>query len=428
MHGRDFDINIEGISKIEGHAALTVSVRDNIVQSAKLVINENKRFYTQAVRGKPFNTVPQLVSRICGTCSIAHLTCCMEAVENAVGFAPSAQTAALRKLNNMGLWIRDHAMHLYLFCMPDIFGKDSVFEFKGEEEKWVKDCFEVKKAGNELCTKIAGRAIHSTFQNVGYFSNTPKKEDARALVVQLNTVRPKVLELIELFSKQPFSFETDSNFVSLMSEDYTYTGNKLCDSNGLCIPESNFFNHLHRVVMPYSQATGFVLDLKGYSVGALARTNTNKEHLHRETKKDCKKYLTRFPSHDVFLSNLAQAIEILHSIDYSCELLEGMEFTDEEKKPILPKEGVGVGAIEAPRGVLYYEVKLGKEGKVIDANLVIPTAQNQIQIEHDIARLVQSHIHLDEHTIEHDIEKLIRAYDPCMSCATHFLKVKWNRK
>ena len=425
MH-KDFDLNIKHVSKTEGHADLEIKVKGGKVKYARLKILEHKRFYTQAMRGKPFASVPQLVSRICGTCSLAHLTCSTEAMEKALGIQPSQQTMLLRKLAMYGLMIRDHALHLYFFSMPDLLGVDSVLDLDSSKDELLKKAFAVKAAGNALSAVVAGRAIHPTFEQIGYFSNIPKKEDAKKLATDLRAVRSNVLELIEMFYKSPFSYKRPSEFVALTTKDFSFLEGEICSTSGTRLSEEDYWDYLNRVIIPYSEATGFKFEGKEYMVGALARMNLNREALHRDTKRDCQKALSVFPSTDVFHNNLGQAIEILHSIDHSLEILGSAEFKAEQKPEVKMKEGKGVGVIEAPRGTLYHMVDLGKDGKVRYVNFIIPTAHNQIKMESDIKALIPTILKKSKHEIQHDVENLIRAYDPCMSCASHFLRIKWK--
>ncbi|MEM3606998.1 MAG: nickel-dependent hydrogenase large subunit [Candidatus Aenigmatarchaeota archaeon] len=424
MH-EDFEIKIENLSKIEGHANLDIKVRKGKVEYVKLKISENKRFYTQAIRGKKFESVPHLVSRICGTCSIAHLTCCTEAVEKALEINPSEQTLLLRKLMMYGMMIRDHAMHLYLFCLPDVFGKDSVLDFDEKQHELIHHAFEVKKAGNDLSKLIGGRAIHPPYAQIGQFLHLPDKIETKQVIEELKKVRSHIFELVRIFYDCPFTFRKRTRFVALTTEDFSFLEGVIKTSQKITIPEENYWEHLHRVIIPYSQAAGFEFEGKDFMVGALARMNLNKEKLHKETKKDLAKYIRIFPSENIFHNNLAQAIEIMHCIDHSIEILETTEFKQEPKIEVKIKKGKGVGVIEAPRGTLYYAISLDKDGKILYGNLVIPTAQNQIKMENDIKTLVSRNLNKSKKFIQSEIEKLIRAYDPCMTCATHFLKVNW---
>ena len=426
MNTLDFDIVVDPISKIEGHAELAIRVRNGEVEHVKLKINENKRFYTQDERGKNFNSIPQLVSRICGTCSIAHLNCSAEALEKALNVELSDQSKLLRKLSMYGLNIRDHAMHLYLFCLPDIFKKDSVLDLEGEDAQWIRDAFEVKAAGNALSTLILGRAVHGMFAQIGGFAKVPEKEQMKLAVEKLKAVRPKVLKLIDIFFNRDFTYKRKTNHVALVTKDYSFIEGEVQSSTGICIPEITFWDHLERVVIPYSQAVGYRFDKGDYMVGAMSRMNMNKSSLHAETKKDASKYISVFPSDDIYHNNLAQAIEILHCIDHSIEILESAEFTAEKKALPQGKESKGVGVLEAPRGTLYYMMELDGSGTIKFANIITPSQQNQINMEDDFRAFIPTILDWDKHDIEHELEKMIRAYDPCFSCASHFLKVNWT--
>src|SRR3989344_564883 len=253
---RGFDIFIENLSKIEGHTDLDVKVRDGKVQEVKLKISENKRFYTQGVRGKNCMSIHQLVSRICGTCSIAHMTACVDCVEHMFDVVPSEQTKLLRNLTMDGLIIRDHALHLYFFALPDVMGKDSVLDFEGkEQQELIKKAFVVKSAGNELDKWIAGRSVHATYPQVGYYSTLPDKAKAGEMVRQLKAARQNALEFVDIFHKCQFNFSHKTQFIALVNPGYNFIGGEICTSNSMCIPEENFWDHLHRVVIPYSQAT-----------------------------------------------------------------------------------------------------------------------------------------------------------------------------
>ncbi len=424
MHN-SFDINIEQISKTEGHADLEVKVRDGMVDYVKLKINENKRFYTQAVRNRPYSSVPQFVSRICGTCSIAHLTCSIESLEKCLEIKPSEQTELLRKLSVYGMMIRDHALHLYFFCLPDIFKVDSIFDFDDSKNYLIKQAFAIKSVGNNLSKIIAGRAVHPTFGKVGYFMNFPEKDEIDSLLKQLKNARDTVIELVKIFHECDFEFKRDCNFVSLVTKDFSFLEGEIRSTDGTTIQENDYWNYLQRIIIPYSQATGFLFNKKEYMVGALSRLNLNKNALGKKTHEDLSEFLKVFPSNNIYHNNLAQAIEILHCIDHSIEILEENEFKREPLPAIKVREGKGVGVIEAPRGTLYHMIELDKEGKVKFANFVIPTSQNQIKMENDIKFLLPSILEMDRHFIHHELEKVIRAYDPCMSCASHFLKLKW---
>ena len=386
MHGENIDFTIKGLSKIEGHTDLDVVVRDGKVVSSRLRISENKRFFTTAAVGKPAIGVHQLVSRICGTCSIAHLMCCINCVENALQLQPSRQTINLRDLLLYGLNIRDHAMHLYLFCLPDIFGKDSVLEFadSGYEHDLIHKAFDVKSAGNDLCTIVGGRAVHSPFPQVGGFMKIPKKEDLRKVADRMRVVREAAVEFAGIFYECGFSQETRSTFLALRNDRFSYLGGNVMSSEGVSFGTDDFREHLQEYVIPYSTALGFEFKGQAYMVGALARMNINGDTLHRDTRRDLAKYLSAFPSKNIFHNNLAQAIEIVHCIDSSLEIIEREDFKEEPKQAIKATKSEGVGVLEAPRGTLYYNLRIDDAGKIEFADLVIPTSQNQITMDQSV--------------------------------------------
>jgi len=432
MHTCDLDVSIDKISKIEGHADLDIRIRNGIVEDVNLRVMENQRFYTQAVKGKPALAVPQLVSRICGTCSVAHLTGCIEAVEKTLGIVPSQQTMTMRKLMMYSLMIRDHALHLYFFVLPDIFGVDSVLDLAESQKELIHEALHVKEAGNNLSKLIAGRAVHAPYQQVGGFTSEVDNNLIPAMIEELNSIRQAVINLSEILYACDWELKRKTNFVALVTPDFSFLEGYIASTTGAHLKEKDYWNHLHTVVYPYSQAKGFEFEGKEYMVGSLARVNLNKDNLHAKTKESMAKYLAKFPSENIYDNNLAQAIEIMHSIDHAVEILETTKFKKEEVVKPTRLDGEGVGVIEAPRGTLYYWLGVEK-GKVRYANLVIPTAQNLVNLREDVRKIVTDILSckLDnegsEREIRKDVEKIIRAYDPCMSCASHFLKINWDK-
>jgi len=431
---------MERITKVEGNASLTLRVKDDKVTDVNFKISEFKRFYTEAMKGKAVMGVPQLLARICGTCSNAHILASITAGESALGITPSEQTKILRMLTAHGLMIRDHALHLYLFSMPDIYGKDAFLDFDendAEQHQLLHDGFEVKAAGNFLATLVAGRSVHATYPTIGGFLHFPEKQGIAEAIRKLEAARPAVLRLINIFKEAPFHFKRETTYMALVPEkSYGYLGGKIMTSKGEIFGEDKFREQLERVVIPYSQASGYKYGGEGYMVGALARMDLAKDKLHPNTKESARDALKVFPSADVFQNNLAQAIEILHSIDESVEILKNSTFKAEPIVRAPNRDAVGMGVVEAPRGTLYHKITLGADGIVKEGEVIVPTGQNQINIEQDIGRLVQELLPASptggpdtpKEKIEFEIEKLIRAYDPCMSCAAHFLKVNWRKE
>ncbi len=424
MHNHNLDISIDKLSKIEGHADLDIKIRKGKVKDVRLRVMDNRRFYEEAVKGKPFDAVPQLVSRICGTCSIAHLTACIEAVEKTLKIKPSHQTLLLRKLTMYSLMIRDHALHLYFFVLPDLLKLDSLLDLAEKNKELVHEALHVKEAGNNLSKLVAGRAVHAPFEKVGGFFNEIDSKKIHSVIKELKSIRQSVIELVELLHKCEWNLEWKGSLVALVTDDFSFLEGKIKSAQGTVIEEADYWDHLQNVVIPYSQADSFKFEGGNYMVGALARVNMNKNKLHENTKKDLAKFLDVFPSKNVFHNNLAQAIEILHSIDHAIEILKNNTFKKEKPVEAKNQSGEGVGVIEAPRGTLYYWLGI-EDGAIRYANLVIPTAQNLIAMREVISEMLPPLIEQGEDVIRKESEKIIRAFDPCMSCASHFLKINW---
>lgn len=276
MHKTNLNVSINKLSKIEGHADLDIKIRNGEVEDVSLRVMENKRFFNQAVKGKSYNSVPQLVSRICGTCSIAHLTACTEAVEKTLGIEITPQTLILRKLTMYSLMIRDHALHLYYFVLPDIYGVDSALDLIETHKELVHRSLHVKEAGNNLSNLVAGRAVHAPFEQVGGFSRIPDKDKIEPTIKELKSVRKDILELAEIFYRCDWELKRKTNFVAIKTKDFSFLEGNICSTSGTCIKEENFWDHLHNVVIPYSQASGFKFEGNPYLVGSLARLNLNK--------------------------------------------------------------------------------------------------------------------------------------------------------
>ncbi len=429
MHTIDLSLT-EEITKVEGAAILDVEVKDGKIEKCHFGITEYKRFYTEAIKGKPWRGVPSLLARICGTCSNAHLLCSIEACEHALGITPTPQTQLLKKLTMYGLNIRDHALHLYLFALPDMWGKDSFLSFDEndpEQHQILHDAFEIKGAGNFLSIAVSGRSVHAMLPMVGGFLNVPTKAQVNEAIHKLEHAREAAIRTVERFSRSKFHFDRKTHFMALVANPFNFLdGEILSDRTSERVQGKDFRSHLEHVVVPYSQASGYEYKGETYMVGALARINLGKEGLHPNTKKDAAVALLRFPSTNIFDNNLAQAIEILHCIDDSLDILKNTTFTKEPLVQPTQKSGTGIGVIEAPRGTLYHKVTLGEDGLVQSGEIIVPTGQNQINIEQDMARRLEEMLpnNPDKETVQLELEKIIRAYDPCMSCASHFLTLK----
>jgi coenzyme F420-reducing hydrogenase alpha subunit len=428
-------IAIEAITKIEGNAGLEVVIEDDAVKDLRFMIADYRRFFTTAVRGKRMAAVPSFLSRICGTCSVAHLFASLMAIEGSQGIEVSEQTKALRRLAYDGLMIRDHALHLYFFVLPDLLGVDSIFDISDDPgdrgHTLLRDSFDVKRLGTDISNVVIGAAIHAPLPTIGGLLRNPDPAKFPELIERLEAVRPQVLRAIKTFSEWDASLFRNSDYLCLRNDArFDFLEGDVVNSNGRRVPSEGFKDYLRYVQIPYSHAEGYRFSDtdEDYLVGALARLNLNQDLLHSRTKADAAPYLSAFPSNNVYHNNLAQAIEVLQCVDEAIDTLETIRIADEEPVRQPPRVGTGMGVIEAPRGLLYHMARVNEKGAIEDYDVIVPTAQNQINIENDLKDYFGRNLDMSEEALRAGAEGIVRAYDPCMSCATNFLKVDWIRK
>jgi sulfhydrogenase subunit alpha len=423
-------IAIDTITKIEGNAGLKVVIEGEAVKDLQFIIGDYRRFFATAVRGKRVVAVPSFLSRICGTCSVAHLFASLMAIESALGIAVTEQTRALRRLAYDGLMIRDHALHLYFFVLPDILGVDSILDVSDDRDDpghtLLHDSFEIKRLGTDITNTVIGAAIHAPWPTVGGSLRNPDHAKFIELIGRLEAIRPQVIRGIETFLEWDASLVRNTDYLALRNDTrFDFLEGDVVNSGGRRIARSEFKNYLQYAQIPHSHAEGYRFSdtQEDYLVGALARMNLNRELLHPRTKDDTASSLSVFPSNNVYHNNLAQAIEVLHCVDDAIDILRSIELTDEKPVRASARAGTGVGLIEAPRGLLYHMAKVGEDGVIKDYDVVVPTAQNQINIENDLRDYFTENLDKDEETLRVNAESIVRAYDPCMSCATNFLKI-----
>jgi coenzyme F420-reducing hydrogenase alpha subunit len=432
MAGRN--IVIETISKIEGNAGLEVVIEDDAVKDLKFKITDYRRFLTVAARGKRMNAVPSFLSRICGTCSVAHLFASLMAIEDSQGIEVTAQTRSLRRLAYDGLMIRDHALHLYFFVLPDVLGVDSIFDITDDPEEpghtLLRDSFDIKRLGTDISNATVGAAIHAPSPTVGGFLKPPDHVKFPDLLGRLRAIRPQVLRGIETFLRWDASLVRNSDYLGLRNEErFDFLEGDVIDSNGERVSEERFKEYLQYVRIPHSHAEGYRFSgtQEDYLVGALARLNLNADVLHLRTRTDAGEAVSVFPSDNIYHNNVAQAVEILQCVDDAIDILETLGVGEEKPLRSEARAGAGAALIEAPRGLLYHSARVNAEGIVEDYDVVVPTAQNQINIENDLRYHFERNLDKDDEGLRLDAEGIIRAYDPCMSCATNFLKMEMTR-
>ena len=423
------NITINHITKIEGHATLNLKIDNGIVKKAEIKSVEGARFFEDIVKGRRWDEVNTLTSRICGTCSPAHSINALMAVENAFGINPSTQTKMLRELLSLGSIIQNHTAHLYFLALPDYLGYESAIQMASRFKPEIKRALNLKHIGNKMGFVIGGREVHPVANRVGYFSNVPKKEQLKDILSQLKSARTDAIKTMDLFSKLHYPrFERKTRYFANRGKVYNMLFGPIhchnCCGSGICIPDIDYENHFNEYFEEGNDSKLVRALGKSYMVGALARLNVNADILPQKLKKIIP---FKLPNYSPFMNNVSQAFEIVWAIERCIELIERLEPRQLRAPDIKPKAGRGIATTEAPRGVLIHDYTFDKSGYVKKANIITPTTQNLASMEDDIKEFVPPLLKADisKERIVLEIEKLIRAYDPCISCATHFLKVNW---
>lgn len=423
-------ITLDHITKIEGHARLELMVRKGKVEKVRVNVVESARFFEALVRERRCEEAPLLTSRICGICSPAHLICSIKAVENALGIKPLQLTEDLRRLLLAGSIIQNHATHLYFFALPDYLGFRDAVSIARKKPELIKCALALREAGNKLVQAIGHQRVHPFTARLNCFSRIPTRGALNALARELKNARPLAVKSIELFERVvDEDFERKTQYVALRApSEYAFYDGDIC-FHDLMVCQTDYAKHIDEVVMPYSTAKYARFKGKPYECGALSRINLNKSQLTEEAREHARD----FPAYSPYWNNIAQAIELLHFIDYCVDLLARLPLSQASAclaptRVCPPREVRGIAAIEAPRGTLFHDYVVGADSLVKKANIITPTSQNLGNIEDDVKALVPELIRkrAPREKIIRELEKLVRAYDPCISCSTHFLEVDFK--
>lgn len=422
-------ITLNHITKIEGHARLDLEVEEGKLLKCELGSIEGSRYFEGLLVGRKYNEAQEISTRICGICSSAHNIAAIMAIENALGVVPSKQTVLLRELQTIGERIRSHATHLYFLALPDYLGFESALEMAPKLKKEVRRALRLMKLGNDIVTLISGRVIHPIAPTIGGFLHIPKQENLDEIKKRLVAAEEDVMETAKLVAKLPQpDFKRATRYMCIVKDDQFGMSQGDINVSGKIFKQEQLHEFTKEYHERFSTANFVVTEDHSYSVGALARVNNNKEKLSENTQKFIKDHKLEFPTDNPFYNNVCQALELIHYRDECIKVLDSFKVQPESIVDIKLKDSHGIAANEAPRGTLFHEYKLDKTGTITYANIITPTAQSLRNINEDVAAYVQQM--LDANTSKDkmvlEIEKLIRAYDPCFSCSSHFLKVNWK--
>ena len=425
------DLTVEGLARVEGEGAMHVVITDGEVTDVRLRIYEPPRFFEAFLRGRAYTEPPDITARICGICPVAYQTSSCEAIEQVCGAVLDEPLRALRRLLYCGEWIESHVLHIYFLHAPDFLGVGSALELAKDHRDLVEKALQLKKVGNDIMEIVGGRAIHPINVRLGGFYRTPTKRELRPLAARLRWARDAALETVRVVSGFDFpDLEIDHELVALHHPDeYAITQGRVISDRGLDIEVSEFLEHIVEEHVEHSTSLhGHIIERGRYLVGPLARYTLNYDQLPAVAREAATEAGLGKECRNPFRSIVVRAVETVAACDEAVRIIEDYSEPDRPAVPVLPRAGVGHGATEAPRGILYHRYSIDDEGTILEADIVPPTAQNQDAIEADLRKLVTANLELDDHDLQHLCEQSIRNYDPCISCSTHFLDFTVERR
>jgi sulfhydrogenase subunit alpha len=425
----DRQIRVEHLTRVEGHGNLTAVIKDGRLEEARFDIVEAPRLFEVILRGHDYTRVVHMASRVCGICAVSHRCAAISAVEGAFGVVVNERIRLLRRLAFHGEVIGSHVLHLFFLVAPDFFGAPSVFHLLPDHKGTVLRAMRLKRAALSICAAIAGRHIHPVGMEVGGFSFDPSRrvlEGLRGIVEAAVEDLQALLPVVQRQSWPDFRRETD--YVSLKHPDaYAFCEGGLFSSRHGPLAVQDYRRIIAEYVVPGSNAKHAALHGSPFMVGALARFNNNYDQLGASARRMADAVGLNAPCTGPFMIPAAQLVETAHCLEESIvlidRLLEPQTARQDRWVGVQPRPAAGVGAVEAPRGTLFHEYAFDAEGICIDANLVIPTAQNLANLQADMQAYIPQISDESEDTLARSLAILVRAYDPCISCSTHVLRL-----
>jgi coenzyme F420-reducing hydrogenase alpha subunit len=428
---RDISINVPVLARVEGEGAMELEVRDGHITDLKLRIFEPPRLFEKFLEGRSYSEVPDIVARICGICPVAYQMSAAHAIEMVFGAKTTPWVREMRRLFYCGEWIESHALHIHLLALPDFLGYESAIAMAADHPEEVKRGLRLQELGNSLVRLLGARSVHPIGVRAGGFFHAPRAEQMRAKLEECRAALPEVEALVRWVAALdlPDDPQTFTSVALRHPDEYAFNEGRIVSDDGLDIDISEFHQHFQESHIPHANALHCHLHGKPYLVGPLARVNLNYGQLPEAVRANLEQTPAHFPSNNMFHSALARAVELHFALLEAIRILEGYSVPDSPYVEVTPRAGVGYGCTEAPRGILWHRYELDAQGRVVQATIVPPTSQNQARIEEDLHRSLEA-MGLDKPDDEIRLrgETVIRNYDPCISCATHFLKVDIKRE
>ena len=428
------NVNVHHVTRIEGHGNIVVNAADGKVEKVQWQVPEAPRFFEAMVRGRSYQDIQTVVSRICGICSITHSLAATKAVENAMGIEVSEQTDKVRILMHYSEQLQSHVLHVGYLVAPDLFGFPSVVPLAAKAPDVVKAVIRLHRLANEWSDLLAGRTTHPVTLVPGGLTKVPTAEQLGELRDKLKGCLPDltaVAEAVLSVAESIPAFTRETEYVSLRQDSppsYTfYHGNIASTDYDGTVPINDWKTVANEYVSDQSTAKWTKWHRDSYAVGALARFNNNGQLLSPPAKDVAKMFGLRKGCCNPFMNSIAQLVEAVHVVEVSNVLIDALltRGLKEEKVRVSPKAGKGSGCVEAPRGILFHEYEFDRRGNCVGADICIPTGQNHANIQKDFEKLVPEILNEGEDAVRLKLEMLVRAYDPCVSCSTHMLSVQF---
>ena len=423
-------VRVPVLARVEGEGGLHIRVKDGKVAQVKLDIFEPPRFFEALLRGREYADAPDFTARICGICPVAYQMSAVHAIERAFGITPAPQVRALRRLLYCGEWIESHALHVYMLHAPDFLGYESGLHLAKDHPDIVSRGLRLKKIGNALVTCVGGREIHPISAKVGGFWRMPARTEMLRLVEDLKWALDAALETVRWVADFEFpDFERDYEFVALRHPDeYALCEGRIVSSAGIDIEAADYERTFIEQHVHHSNALhSHIIGRSGYFVGPLARYSLNADRLSPIAKQAAAEAGLGPECRNPFRSIVVRAVELVWAVDEALRVIASYEPCEPPAVPVVPHAGRGCAVTEAPRGILYHRYDLAPDGTITASRIVPPTAQNLGTVEGDLAAFVQQNLALDEAKLTWKCEQAVRNYDPCISCATHFLHLHLER-
>jgi sulfhydrogenase subunit alpha len=424
-------IKVDELTRVEGEGGVYLRIKDRRVTGVKFRIFEAPRLFEAFLRGRAYHEAPDITARICGICPVAYQMSSAHAMENAFGIQVKGQLRALRRLLYCGEWIESHGLHIHALHAPDFLGYPDVIQMAKDHPDIVRRGMRLKKIGNTLMTVLGGREIHPINVRVGGFYRVPEQSELTALLDDLKWARNAACETAQWVGSFSYpNFTPEYEFVALHHpSEYPMNEGRLVSSKGLDIAINEYEEYFVEEHVAHSNALHSVLRAQtrpsgAYHVGPLARYNLNYDRLSPLALEAARAANLGKTCLNPFQSIAVRAVETVYACDEAIRIIEAYEPPHTASVKIQARAGIGYGCTEAPRGILYHRYRLDEGGLIRDAKIVPPTSQNQKMIEDELRHFAEQNLDLPDPDLTARCEQVIRNYDPCISCATHFLRIE----